>query len=116
MSFVADRQIRAAEFADSFPKIGRETYCYGHGSPKGPFITEGIVSRLASEWDDAPWMQIVSSPAWMGCSGGGVFDSNGRYIGMIQRIRIASGFTPLPWQCGVLPVEKVRGFLEEHGL
>lgn len=115
LMFVADSELPISTLASKEPSVTAEVYLYGHGAPAYAFATKGIVSAKQSAWFDAPEMWVITSQVWFGCSGGGAYNKDGEFIGVVTRIRISKG-TPLPWQCGLVPLDVVRGFLKKAGM
>jgi len=113
--FVADTELPITTIATIEPSVTAEVFLYGHGAPAYAFATKGIVSAKQSAWFDAPEMWVISSQVWFGCSGGGAYNKDGEFIGIVTRIRISRG-VPLPWQCGLVPMKEVKIFLKKAGL
>lgn len=80
-----------AELADTVPAIGEEIICVGHPQELYWTYVEGTVSAYRDGFPGkGPGKDIrliqVQAPIWMGNSGGGLFDSRGRLIGIASFI------------------------------
>lgn len=83
---------QVAELATQMPGIGERILCVGH--PRGLYWTyvEGVVSSYRGNMPDGdgdvkhgPFLQ-VSAPIYFGNSGGGVFDTEGKLLGIASFI------------------------------
>jgi hypothetical protein len=63
-------------------KVGQKVYAIGN--PRGLEVTlsEGLISRLRGEWSDGSHVLQTSAPVSPGSSGGGLFDEQGRLVGI----------------------------------
>lgn len=71
--------------AEELPGVGEAVYIVGH--PRGHYwsFAQGIVSAYRTETSIGPAVQ-VNGTVWFGNSGGGVFDSQGRLVGICSRL------------------------------
>jgi len=113
--FIADSELPVATIASREPSVTADVFLYGHGAPSYAFATKGILSAKQSAWFDAPEMWVVTSQVWFGCSGGGSYNRNGEFIGVVTRVRVSNGL-PLSWQCGIVPLPTVKVFLKKAGM
>ena len=89
-------------YVDNIPPVG--TNLFHCGSLLGQFgansMTTGIISQLGRTLDDTVYDQ-TSCTTFPGSSGGGVFTTDGRYIGMVVR-GAGEGFN------FIVPVRRIR--------
>lgn len=92
----------ASFYVDGIPPVG--TSLFHCGSLLGQFgansMTTGIISQLGRTLDDIVYDQ-TSCTAFPGSSGGGVFTTDGRYVGMVVR-GAGEGFN------FIVPVRRIR--------
>lgn len=101
-----------AELSEQTPAIGEKVTVTGH--PTGLYWSyiEGIVSAHRADMpigEDrmGPYIQ-VSIPVWYGNSGGGLFDSDGKLVG------IASFIAPPPNTAFFIDISSIRDFLKAY--
>lgn len=92
--------------ADPIPSIGAELYHVGSllGQMGANSMTSGILSQIGRVLEGHEFDQ-VTTPAFPGSSGGGVYLRDGRYIGMLVR-GAGESF------CLVIPVRRMRKWAE----
>jgi hypothetical protein len=76
-----------ADFATEMPALGEHVYSVGH--PKGMYYThaEGTVSAYRGDESSGIGKVVqVNATIWFGNSGGGVFDYQGRLVGICSRL------------------------------
>lgn len=99
-----------ADVADELPALGERVLCVGH--PRGLYwsYVQGVVSAYRKSMPGmdkgGPFVQ-VSAPVWFGNSGGGVFDTSGRLVG------IASFITKAPNTAFYIHADNIKKFLAE---
>lgn len=99
-----------AEVADEMPALGEKILCVGH--PRGLYwsYVQGLVSAYRKSMPNmdkgGPFVQ-VSAPVWFGNSGGGVFDTSGKLVG------IASFITKAPNTAFYIHADNIKKFLAE---
>jgi S1-C subfamily serine protease len=84
-------------FTDEIIESGEEAHIVGHTAGYGWTYSKGYVSAIRREMKgplEAPVEKVVqiSSPAWMGNSGGGAFDSGGHFIGICSWVSTSGPF------------------------
>lgn len=96
------------ELATELPGVGEAVHVVGH--PRGLFwtLTNGVVSAYRADSVVGPVMQ-VNGTVWFGNSGGGVFDSKGRLLG------IASRLAGVPNMAYFVHLDSVKRALEVSG-
>ena len=69
-------------------KVGEKAFAIGN--PRGYEVTlsEGLISGLRGEWKDGSHVLQTTAPFSPGSSGGGLFDAEGRLVGITTLIRI----------------------------
>jgi len=72
-------------------------------------VTSGVVSYVGRQFLDTTWDQ-VSSPVHGGSSGGGIFDAQGRCIGIVSRASQSGTFVL------IVPSWRVQRFAQAHGI
>jgi len=77
-------ELPAVEIAPAVPPPGSRVYAVGAPLEHELTITDGLASPLRRR-DDAPWLQ-TSAPISPGSSGGGLFDAQGRLVGITTSI------------------------------
>lgn len=97
-----------SELSEELPGLGDSILCVGH--PNGLYwsYVRGVVSSYRLGLPDmdimGPFVQ-VSAPVWFGNSGGGVFDSGGKLVG------IASFIVKVPNTAFYIHVDSIRKFI-----
>jgi S1-C subfamily serine protease len=116
LTFEHSGALPVAEFVSSEPPLLADVYHYGFGGLwyKGAFATKGVFSSKSRVWTTLPRAWTVTCNVWYGCSGGGVFTSRGRLMGVISVIDIERQVC-LPWLVGVVPYKELDGFMGETG-
>lgn len=69
-------------------KVGEKVFAIGN--PRGYEVTlsEGLISGLRGEWKDGSHVLQTTAPFSPGSSGGGLFDAEGRLVGITTLIRV----------------------------
>jgi hypothetical protein len=69
-------------------KVGEKVFAIGN--PRGYEVTlsEGLISGLRGEWKDGSHVIQTTAPFSPGSSGGGLFDAEGRLVGITTLIRV----------------------------
>ena len=69
-------------------KVGEKVFAVGN--PRGYEVTlsEGLISGLRGEWKDGSHVIQTKAPFSPGSSGGGLFDAEGRLVGITTLIRV----------------------------
>lgn len=104
------RIFKAADMSMRNLKIGERIYCVGNGFGKGSAFSEGLISRTYAEQYDSFQHTAVAN---LGNSGGGVFDTDGKLIGITWGIYSIN--TP-PSYLGMsfaFPISRVNALLPE---
>ncbi len=63
-------------------KVGQKVYAIGNPIGLEATLSEGLISGLRAEWKDKDEVIQTTAPISPGSSGGGLFDSEGRLIGI----------------------------------
>ncbi len=116
LTFECSRSLPVVEFVANEPPLLSDVYHYGYGGLwyKGAFATKGVFSSKSRVWTALPRAWTVTCNVWYGCSGGGVFTSGGRLMGVISVIDIERQVC-LPWLVGVVPYGELQTFMGETG-
>lgn len=95
-----------AELAGTMPAVGEHIYVVGH--PRGMYWTfvEGTVAAYREESVIGKVVQ-VNATVWYGNSGGGVFDSDGKLLGICSRL------TRVPMMNLFVHEDSIKKFLKE---
>ena len=101
------------KFGDT-PQVGDEVYhvgsmlgWFGHNS-----VTRGIVSYINR--NDPNETDQVSCPIFSGSSGGGVYNSDKEYVGMITQIAFDHNGQVIAHMGYMIPIRKLRTILIKH--
>ena len=88
------------------PGIGEHIFVVGH--PRGMYWTyaEGTVSAYRNESSVGKVVQ-VNATVWFGNSGGGVFDADGKLLGICSRL------TKVPQMNYYVHLDSVKKFLKD---
>jgi V8-like Glu-specific endopeptidase len=94
------------EFASEMPGLGEHVFVVGH--PRGMYwsFTEGTVSAYRNESTVGKVVQ-VNATVWYGNSGGGVFDADGKLLGICSRL------TRVPQMNYFVHLDNVKKFVKE---
>jgi S1-C subfamily serine protease len=116
LTFECEADLPVARFSPEVPPLLSEVYHYGFGGfwYKGAFATKGIFSSKSRVWASLPCAWTVTCNVWYGCSGGGVFTSSGRLMGITCVMDIERQ-AYLPWLVGVVPYSELQSFLQAAG-
>jgi S1-C subfamily serine protease len=116
LTFESSEKLRLAQLVTSVPPLLTDVYHYGFGGLwyKGAFATKGVFSSKSRVWLTLPCAWTVTCNVWYGCSGGGVFTSSGRLMGITSVIDIER-HEFLPWLVGVVPYLELDKFLKSTG-
>lgn len=95
-----------ADLAGEMPGIGEHIFVVGH--PRGMYWTyaEGTVSAYRNESSVGKVVQ-VNATVWFGNSGGGVFDADGKLLGICSRL------TKVPQMNYYVHLDSVKKFLKD---
>ena len=63
-------------------KVGQRVFAIGNPRGLDMTLSEGLVSGLRGEWADGSHVLQTTAPISPGSSGGGLFDDNGRLVGI----------------------------------
>ena len=111
VSFTCKQDLPVVGFASRAPEVTEPVYLFGYPGWQGPAVaTMGIVSAKEGVWSDLPCAWIVTAQVWFGNSGGGCFNLRGELVGIAARIRWGNS-QYLAWQCGIIPLSAIRGFV-----
>ena len=117
------RTVEAAKFnpirpaqADEGLEVLYTGFPGNHGHTE-PLTLQGTLAGI----DDGSGFVIIQSYAWMGSSGSGVFDSRGRYIGVLVALDVDRGLFGPQLQENIVyvspiwgvSVEEIEGLLED---
>lgn len=102
-------------------KVYLPIYVVGCGLGKQPYITNGNVSSYWAEKNPDNHVTVdfplqLSAPTIFGNSGGGVYDANGRLMGIIQTIAMVDASVAYPHISNAVPIWNIVLFLQEHKL
>jgi hypothetical protein len=103
---------QTASLVSELPIAGTEVSIVGH--PKGFTYTtmkgtiSGVREEIPSDYISGPFVQIVA-PVWMGNSGGGAFDSEGRLVGIASQI-----VRSMPNEAMFIHPRTIRTFLDQN--
>jgi len=119
---LADREQGVAPVAYLIPEeddlhLFERVWAVGAGLGEPPFATEGHVSYLDKEYEGRTFM-LSSAPIIFGNSGGALYrwsPDRDRYelVGVPSAVSVA-GFTAVTHMAWSIPMETVRGFLEDN--
>jgi S1-C subfamily serine protease len=91
-------------FLDALTLVGR--------TPFGLTVTEGKLNhKLSIPWEDQNWLTHTAH-IHGGCSGGGLFDADGKLIGINVAMGV-QGFSPVSHVAMAVPLSEIRRFLHE---
>ena len=86
-------------------ELGQRVYTAGFPVLQGPYLTDGYISRLHST--DGMY---VSIQATFGSSGSGIYDTQGRLVGVVQQIWVMRGI-PMTFMLLSCTFDDLRLFL-----
>jgi len=92
-------------YTEAFP--GEDVYAIGNSKGEGLCIVEGIVSDIHRSIGGRDHI-MISAPVTQGNSGGPVFNSEGKFIGIVK-----GGHTDVSAMNYVIPVKTIIDFLQE---
>jgi len=68
------------------PAQGDDVFVHGNPDSYPDILLIGHVAGWVHNYHDKPEVMVVDLNCWYGCSGGGVFDSQGRVVGVVSVI------------------------------
>lgn len=91
-------------------------YAVGCGLGKQPYITNGNISSFCEEDRTSDFSLQLTAATIFGNSGGGIFDSNGQLLGLVQAISMVNSQVPYPHIARAIPIWNIALFLTEKKL
>ena len=103
--------LRSTYPASNEPKIGDKILISGFTAGMKDLVTQGYIGKLLEPMGElyAPKM-VLDIRIWYGSSGGGVYNTNGRLIGVVSMIINGPGF------CLAVPLQDINEALKESQL
>ncbi len=110
-----DRQFPAAvTWGDSAKlKLGDTVFAIGFPFDVAKLVRKGIISSIGYSIESRPFV-VTDAQINPGDSGGGVFDANGRFIGVSARIQSAQGLRANVGMAYFIPGNVAHWFVTQH--
>ena len=90
------------------PEIGEKIYVVGAPVGYEDTVTRGYIANITEDY------LLLDARISGGCSGGGVFDTQGNLLGIVQMAKVLKIFLQAEWTNFAIPARKIEEFLKEE--